>query len=151
MYTNLLALHLRSPVSLDSRGRPWCARPYAYNLSTILSTMSVHCSTVMYSLFKMALVMAMTWTTLAEFTHTSPFKPTVNSNLKYLPSASTTAHEGDNSLYTVCVCVLCVCVCVCVCTLIPTLSWEAAPNLCFVTHFLQSPMEHRRMFPSTGS
>lgn len=67
-------------------------------LSATLSTMYLHCSSVIYSLFCMALVMAMTCTTLPELTHTRPFIPTVSSNLKYLPSASTTAHEGDKSL-----------------------------------------------------
>ena len=40
----------------------------------------------------------MMWTTLAEFNQTLPFKPTVSSNLKYLPNASLTAHEGERSL-----------------------------------------------------
>ena len=72
----------------------------------MLSTIAQHSSGVLYSLFNMALVIAMMCTTLAEFTHTLPFKPTVNSNLKYFPNASKTAHDGDNSLHVECIIII---------------------------------------------
>ena len=73
--------------------------PKHYNLSTTLFTASLHCSAVKCSLFNIALEIAMVCTTLEEFTHTRPFNPTVDSNLKYLPSASNTVHDGDKSLW----------------------------------------------------
>ena len=71
----------------------WC-----YNVWATLLANWTHSSGDMYSLFRIALLTAMVWGMVLEWTQTRPFSPTVVSNLKCSPSACSIGQEGDSNL-----------------------------------------------------